>query len=301
MVAAKLHADEVDVDHALVQQLVSAQFPRWTALPLSEVKSAGTDNYLYRLGNDMAVKLPRYSKAALQAEKEHIWLPLFAAKLPLAIPDPLAQGEPGLDYPFRWSVNRWIDGENAIIAPPDNLQEAAKSLAGFIAALQAIDPAKGPLPGEHNFGRGVPLAERDERVRTSIQELGSLIDAQTVMLEWEKSLHAPVWDRPPVWIHGDIHAGNLIVKEGKVRAVIDFGGLCVGDPACEMILAWNMFDRNARATFREALNVDDATWARGRGWALSVSLIALPYYLHTNPVIVESSWRMIEKLLTEPD
>jgi aminoglycoside phosphotransferase (APT) family kinase protein len=177
--------------------------------------------------------------------------------------------------------------------------QAATDLARFIAALQRIDPAGGPLPGAHNFGRGVPLAHRDRRTREAIRALDGILDTAAVTAAWEAALQAPVWHGPPVWIHGDVSAGNLLAVQGRLSAVIDFGGLGVGDPACDLMIAWTLFSGESRETFRAALAVDDATWARGRGWALSWALIFIPYYVHTNPVGVSNAWRTIDEVLAD--
>lgn len=288
----KMHADEVDTDVPLVSRLVAAQFPEWAGLPVEPVLPWGTDNAVYRLGKDLAVRLPRIASAVGQVEKEHRWLPRLAPHLPLSLPVPLAMGRPAEGYPFEWSVYRWLDGEPATIDRIADPNEAAADLGRFITALQRIDPADGPVAG-----RGVPLATRDRSTREAIAALGGRIDARAVTAVWEAALDAPAWDGPPVWIHGDLTAGNLLVGNGRLRAVIDFGALGVGDPACDLIVAWNLFSGEARDAFRGALATDEPTWQRGRGWALSIALIALPYYLETNPVIVEASWRVIDEVL----
>jgi aminoglycoside phosphotransferase (APT) family kinase protein len=294
-----MHADEADINVSLVGRLLAAQFPQWADLPLEPVHSAGTDNAIYRLGDGMAVRLPRIPGATGQAEKEHQWLPRLAPVLPLAIPVPLAKGTPAEGYPWHWSVYRWLEGETATIGRIADPRQAATDLARFVAALQRIDPTGGPPPGAHNFFRGVPLAMRDDPTRDAIASLRSTLDAGAVTAAWEAALQAPVWQGSPVWIHGDLSAGNLLVKRGRVSGVIDFGGLGVGDPASDLIVAWSLFSAETRDVFRTELLVDDATWARGRGWALSVALIALPYYQSTNPVIVASARHMIGEVLAD--
>jgi aminoglycoside phosphotransferase (APT) family kinase protein len=294
-----MHADEVDTDTALVGRLIAAQFPRWADLPIEPVRSAGTDNAIYRLGNDMVVRLPRSQSRTGPLEKERRWLPRLAPLLPLAIPVPLATGMPAEDYPFEWSVNRWLEGETATSEHIADLGQAATDLAQFVAALQRVDLTDGPPPGEHNFFRGVPLAARDAATRTAIASLHSEIDVGAVTAEWEAALRVPGWQRPPVWIHGDLSSGNLLVEQGRLSAVIDFGCLGVGDPACDLMIAWTLLSAETRDVFRAALSVDDATWARGRGWALSWALIALPYYLDTNPAIVRDARRTIAEVLAD--
>jgi aminoglycoside phosphotransferase (APT) family kinase protein len=296
---ALMHADEVPIDETLVRRLLAAQFPAWADLPLARVPSAGTDNALFRLGEELFVRLPRIAWAVGQVAKEQHWLPRLARDLPLPVPTPLAAGLPGEGYPWPWSVYTWLPGEPVTPKALGHSHHAAADLAAFIAALHQIDPAGGPTPGEGNSGRGVPLADRDTRVRAAIAELGGLIDPAAVTAEWEAALAAPVWDRPGVWIHGDLAPSNLLATGGRISAVIDFGCLGVGDPACDLLVAWNFLTRETRQTFRRALSVDDATWQRGRGWALSVALIAYPYYLHTNPTLVASARRVLAALLAE--
>jgi aminoglycoside phosphotransferase (APT) family kinase protein len=290
----RMHAGEVDTDVSLVRRLLTAQFPQWASLPIEAVPSAGTDHALYRLGDDMAVRLPRIGWATGQAEKERLWLSRLAEQLPLAIPVPLAKGKPGENYPWDWSVYRWLKGESATIERIADPCQAATDLAHFVAALQRIDPAGGPAAG-----RGVQLAMRDASTREAIAALHGMIDVHAVTAVWEWALRAPVWHGPPVWVHGDLLPGNLLVEQGRLSAVIDFGGLGLGDPACDLMVAWGLFSGESRAAFREALSVDDATWARGRGHALSWALIFIPYYLDTNPVGVAAALHTIDEVLAD--
>lgn len=300
MTSAKLHADEPDVDAALVRRLVRAQFPHWADLPIEAFPSAGTDNAIYRLGQDMAVRLPRLERVVSQIEKEQRWLPVFAPHLPLAVSLPLAAGVPAEGFPWPWSVYRWLQGESAATGRLDDPDEAARALAAFLRALRALDTTGGPAPSSENFRRGVPLVERDAATRRAIGELEGRVDTDGATAAWEAALRAPGWDRPPVWIHGDLLPGNLLVHEGRLSAVIDWGGLGVGDPAVDLITAWSLFSAGSRETFRAALDVDDATWARGRGWALSIALIALPYYWDTNPGFAAVARRTLDEVLSDP-
>jgi aminoglycoside phosphotransferase (APT) family kinase protein len=299
MAEGKMHADEVDIDISLVSRLLAAQFPQWADLAIAPVHSAGTDNALYRLGSDMVVRLPRIESATGPVDKEHRWLPRLAPHLPLAIPVPLAKGIPGEGYPWHWSVYRWLEGETATSERIADSDQAARKLAQFITALQQIDPTDGPPPGAHNSFRGVPLSTRDAETRAAIAELSGMLDTDAVTPAWDAALQAPAWPGPPVWIHGDLAPLNLLVERGELSAVIDFGCLGVGDPACDLIVAWNLLSAQSRAVFRAALPLDDATWARGRGWALSVGLIALPYYQHTNPALADISRRTIAEVLAD--
>jgi Predicted aminoglycoside phosphotransferase len=280
MPAAKMHDDELETDASLVGRLLAAQFPHWADLPIEPVQSSGTDNAIYRLGDDMAVRLPRIHWATGQPELEHEWLPRLAPHLSLAIPVPLAQGAPGEGYPWQWSIHRWLGGETATlerIADPDSF---AEELAEFVTALQRIDAKDGPPAG-----RGVPLAMRDAPTRAAIEELHGMVDTDAMTAMWDAALRIPEWNGPDVWIHGDLAPGNLLVVDGRLSAVIDFGCLGVGDPACDAIVAWNLLTAETRNAYRAALRVDDDTWDRGRGWALSVALIQLPYYDSRSPVL----------------
>ncbi len=298
MTAIKMHVNEIETDESIVRQLLSEQFPHWAGLPIQPVNSAGTDNALYRLGSEMVIRLPRIDWAVGQVEKEHTWLPRLAPHLPLAIPVPLAMGSPGAGYPWHWSIYRWQAGENVTIDSIVDPIQAAVSLAQFIIALQQIDSRGGPSATEHNL-RGSPLALRDTATRQAIAALEGMIDVEIAAAIWEKALQAPEWDRQPVWFHGDLLPGNLLFTEGRLRAVIDFGGLGVGDPACDMMIAWGLFSGESRKAFRAALGVDEATWARGRGHALSQAVIFIPYYLKTNPLGVRNAQHMLREIFVD--
>jgi aminoglycoside phosphotransferase (APT) family kinase protein len=282
-----------------VRRLLAAQFPQWAELPLEPVASAGTDNWIYRLGDDMSVRLPRSRGAIAKVEREQRWLPVLAPQLPLAIPVPLAKGEPGQAYAHPWSVYRWLDGETATAGRLEDPGESAVQLARFVRALQAVDPAGGPPPGPENSGRGEPLAARDERTREAIAALADTIDAEAATAAWDEAVHATAWDGPPVWLHGDLLSSNLLAVDGRITAVIDWGCLGVGDPACDLQPAWSLFSGETRKAFRGAMAVDDATWARGRGWSLSVGLIALPYYRETNPVLAGIARYAIDEVVAD--
>jgi aminoglycoside phosphotransferase (APT) family kinase protein len=303
MHAARLRPGEVPIDTDLVRRLVAGQFPQWADLPVAPVKLSGWDNATYRLGEDMSVRLPRLPRWVGQVEREQRWLPWLAPRLPLPIPVPLAQGEPAGGYPCPWSVYRWLDGENAV---PENLGDpvqAALDLAGFIGALQKIDPAGGPAPEWSNGFRGAAVDdERDSpivatRIRAMIEALDGLVDTDGVTAVWEAALAAPPWDGPPVWIHGDAAPTNLLARDGRLSAVIDFGTLAVGDPATDLIAAWAVLPAGARDVYRETLSVDDATWARGRGWALP-SVLPSPEEL-ADPELADAARRRIDELVAD--
>ena len=293
----KMHADEVDTNASLVGRLVEAQFPQWAGLPIEPVLSSGTDNATFRLGDEMAARLPRTQGATSRLEKEYAWLPRFAGLLPLAIPVPLARGLPAEGYPFDWCIYPWLEGEIASINRIVDPAQAATDLAQFVAALQRVDSTDGPPPGQHNAFRGVPLAARDAAVRATIPALPDDIDRAAVTVAWEAALDAAEWSYAPVWIHGDLDARNLLLRNGRLCAVIDFGCLGVGDPACDMMVAWKMLSADERSLFRNTLSVDEETWARARGWALSQAVIALSYYtLETNRVLVQEARRWMSEV-----
>lgn len=299
MQTLRMHVDEVAIDDDLVGRLVAAQFPAWAGLPLERVDSAGTVNAIFRLGGDMAVRLPRVAADVARLERDHRLLRLFAPLLPVQVPIPLAIGEPGDCYPFPWSVRRWIDGRNAALAPFTDQHEAARTLAGFIAALHRIDTGGEPASGPPPSTRGVSLTSRDAATRAWIATPPSPFDTGEVTAAWEADLAAPARSGMPVWIHGDIQPLNLLVDRGRISAVIDFEAIGVGDPATDVMAAWSLFSREARATFRAALGVDDATWARARGWALSVWVAVLPYYAVSNPPFSEIARRAIDEILAD--
>ncbi len=295
MPLSRLHDGEVTADAALARRLVAAQFPHWADLPVAAVALSGTDHAIYRLGRTMSVRLPRRPEAAQQVEKEQRFLPMLAPRLPLAIPAPLAMGAPGEGYPWPWSVYRWLEGETPVRCAQDGA--LARDLAGFVAALRRIDARDGPRPGLHNFGRGVPLAARDRATRAAIAALSDVFDAAALTAIWVSGLNAPVWGAAPVWIHGDLSAGNLLVAGGRLCAVLDFGGLAVGDPACDLMAAWSLFAGEARDAFRATLAPDAASWARGRGWALSSAAIGLAYYRAVDAAIAADMRKTVEAVL----
>ncbi|TDJ23406.1 MAG: aminoglycoside phosphotransferase family protein [Gammaproteobacteria bacterium] len=287
---------KLEIDVSLVRRLL-VQFPQWADLPVKRVEFDGWDNTTFRLGEDLSVRLPSAQAYAGQVEKEHRWLPRLAAHLPLSIPVPLAMGVPANGYPWHWSVYRWLEGENATIKSIADLQQFATALAQFLAALQRIDPADGPPPGQHNFFRGGPLTTYDSETRDAIATLRGRIDADAVTAVWEAALRA-TWHGPPVWLHGDVSAGNLLVENGRLNAVIDFGCTAVGDPACDLTIAWTLLSGESRDAFRAALPLDRATWARGRGWALWKGLITLVKHT-TNPTKARNARGVIDEVLVD--
>lgn len=274
--------DKAAMTPSLVSRLVAAQFPQWADLRVTPVESDGNDNTTFRLGDAMSVRLPSADRYTPQVDKEHRWLPILAAHLPFPIPEPLAKGAPAYGYPRQWSIYRWLEGEPATLKRIADLGRFATELAEFLAALHRIDPAGGPPPGKHNFFRGGPLGTYDAETRDAIAVLANEIDAHAATEVWEAALAAK-WDGSPVWFHGDVNATNLLVDNGRLRAVIDFGCLGVGDPACDVTIAWTFLFGEAREAFRTRLPLDEATWARGRGWALWKALITLVHARKAKP------------------
>lgn len=273
-----LHSDEIAVDEGLLRQLLEAQFPAIARLSVSAVKSDGADNWLFRLGSELLVRLPRRPSAALQFSKCHEWLPRLAPHLPLRVPVPIAAGSPCDVFPWPWSVSSWIEGLPAEHTSLSGSHEAAECLGMFIRSLQDEDAKSGPPPGQHNSFRGEPLVARDEFVRQNlalIADPGMRDLAHTV---WREALDAEPHTQELKWLHGDLLTSNLLVDRETLVAVIDFGLLAVGDPACDLMAGWTLFNADARKTLRAAVGADDAAWSRGRGWALAFAAVAYPYY-----------------------
>jgi aminoglycoside phosphotransferase (APT) family kinase protein len=262
------------IDEALARRLIDRQFPQWSHLPIERVALDGWDNRSFRLGSELTVRLPSGDWYAEQVAKEQRWLPVLAPALPLPIPSPVAEGRPGAGFPYPWSVYRWLEGEPAAVARIDDLEAFAAALAAFLNALRRADASDGPAPGRHNFFRGGPLATYEEEALQAIDALGREIPGDDVRQVWDEAM-ATVWDRAPVWVHGDVAAGNLLVRDGRLSAVIDFGSSGVGDPACDAVIAWTFFAGGSRDRFRAELDMDAAAWSRGRGWALWKALITL--------------------------
>ncbi len=290
----------MDINAALVSRLVASQFPHWAHLPIEPVAYSGWDNRTFRLGEEMSVRLPSAEGYVPQVAKEQRWLPHLAPHLPLPIPAPLAQGVPSgvpsAEYPWPWSVYRWLAGEHSTSERIADLSQFATALAEFLVALQRIDPAGGPAAGAHSFYRGGSLTIYDAETRQALTALAGKLDTCAAAAVWEAALAAE-WQGPPVWVHGDIAAGNLLVRDGRLCAVIDFGSSAVGDPACDMAIAWTFFSGAGREAFRSTLGVDDATWARGRGWALWKALILLAAHANTTPLEASKAQRTIDELL----
>jgi aminoglycoside phosphotransferase (APT) family kinase protein len=286
------------LDQHLARRLVDSQFPQWASLPIRPVDLDGWDNRTFRLGDELTVRLPSGDWYALQVEKEQRWLPVLAPLLPLPIPSPVAQGAPGQGYPFSWSVYRWIEGQPSTREAIQDLTSFALAVADFLVALQQIDASDGPGPGPHNFFRGGPLATYAGETVEAVRALGEDVDGAAALACWDAASSA-TWTGNPVWLHGDIATGNLLLRDGALGAVIDFGTSGVGDPACDVVIAWTLFSGESRTAFRERLAVDDDTWSRARGWALWKALITLVGQRTEDPAAAAVSRYVIGEVLSD--
>lgn len=289
----KMHENEFEVDEDLVRALLKSQCPHWANLSLKAVLSSGTDNALFRLGTDYVVRLPRIDWAAESIDKEYEWVPKISQFLKIPISKPLFKGNPNKHYPWPWIVAKWNEGGNPKFEQKNEYELLAKDMAYFLNELHEIKLANGP-----SSRRGTPLKKLDVDTRKAIDELAGEIDIQSVTALWDQLSSAPSWNKNLVWIHGDFLPGNILVQNNRLSAVIDFSDVGIGDPACDLIIAWSLFGSHSRKIFRESLkNIDEDMWARGRGWALSIALIMLPYYKNSNPVLTSLARRMIENVL----
>lgn len=290
-----MHPDEIDVSQDLVARLVAGQFPQWAELPLRPVPTAGTVNALYRLGDDLVVRLPRVAWGADPDLTERDWLRRLAPHLPIAIPTPVATGQPTDEYPWPWLVLDWLAGTNPVPGRLVDPAGLAAGLAEFVNAIRAVDIPDGP-----KAYRGGPLTGQDPHVRKALAELAGTIDTDAAGAVWEAALATPAWTGPATWVHADLMPGNLLTTvDGRLGGVIDFATVGVGDPACDLIVAWNLLPAGVRDDFRSAVDVDDATWARARGRALAISVIALPYYRDTNPRFAAEARYTINEIVAD--
>ncbi|MFD1674060.1 aminoglycoside phosphotransferase family protein [Alicyclobacillus fodiniaquatilis] len=290
LMGEKMHVDELEMDEVLVRRLLVDQFPHWAELPIRRIEPGGTVNAVFRLGDDFSVRLARRAGPSTPNGREFTWLPKLAPLLPLELPVPVAQGRPNRDYPWYWEVHTWVEGETVPIEAIDEIQ-AARDLAVFIAALQRVNSSGGPP------GRGIPLADRDEEFRYWLARFDG---DPAVSAVWERALAAPPWNGPPVWHHGDLDVRNWLVRDGRISGVIDWGEMGIGDPACDVMVAWKLHSSAARDAFREALPTDDATWARARGWVVSQAVAVLAYYTaENNPILYQEAQSWLNLALSE--
>jgi aminoglycoside phosphotransferase (APT) family kinase protein len=297
VVVPRMHDDEVGVDAAVVERLVQRDRPDLAQLPLTRLDTWGTDHVLFRLGDRLTVRLPKIAWAAEQGEQERRWLPVLAPGLRVEVPIPIHAGEPGYGYPYRWYIAPWIDGQ-PVDRDAANLDELARDVGEFVVSLQSADITGAPVAASGD--RGGPLEGADAATTASAQRLDDDVDVDALLGVWRAGVEAAPWAGPPRWFHGDLIDGNLLVRSHRLAGVIDWGGLRVGDPAVDLMIAWSLLDEPARVIYRQTLGfVDDAMWRRGRAWAVSAAVMALPYYRETNPDIVARSWRCVNAVLAD--
>ncbi|MGH0002077.1 aminoglycoside phosphotransferase family protein [Pseudovibrio ascidiaceicola] len=283
----------------MVRKMLDEQFPEWKGLPLRRVDNEGWDNKTFRLGDELKVRLPNAAGYVPQVEKEFKWLPKLANQLPVAIPEPVALGKPTADYPYPWSVYRWIEGETASAHSVRDMNEFARDLAAFLHALWAADTTGAPEAGDHNCHRGGDLSVYDEETRFCLSGVTDLIDADAARMIWERALQTK-WTKPAVWVQGDLSTGNILIQNGQLSAVIDFGLCTVGDPACDLVIAWKFFSGVNREIFKTTVNIDQGTWNRAMGWALWKAIRTL-YYARKDNIADEQreATAVIEAILSD--
>lgn len=291
----KMHEHELLIDETIVKRLIHCQCPQWKHLPIQRIISSGTDNALFRLGSDYIMRLPRLDGGTPNINKECEWLPKLAPMLNTPISVPVYKGQPDDNYPYFWTVARWHDGAVPDFESNDEYEPLAKDIAHFINELHAIQVPEGP-----SSRRGVHLntPALDAETRQAISQLHGEINVEKVTALWNELSQLPYWDKEQVWIHGDLLPGNILILQGRLSAVIDFSDVGLGDPASDLIPAWCLFNTRSRVIFKQHLkSVDENTWQRGRGRALSIALIILPYYKNTNPILANIARTMIDQIL----
>lgn len=289
-----MHEDEIEISPTLVRKLLQAQFAQWADLPLESITPAGTDNAMFKLGDDLAVRLPRTERAAHNIESECRWLPQLAPHLPLPIPVPLRQGKPQPEYDLPWAIYRLLPGKNVSVSRINNLHQAATDIGHFVYAMRQINAVGGPATR-----RGRPLHNRDTETRSAIAQLEGIIDTNHAIQLWEEALAAPQWTGPAMWMHGDLHPGNLLVENDHISAVIDFGTCGIGDPAVDLMVAWTLLDSESRKVFCAIVQPDNDSWIRGRGWAFTMGVVAYPYYKKSNPTFAAIAKRTMDEALSD--
>lgn len=298
-------SNTLDFSLPLIKKLISEQFPHWAHLHITSIPLSGIDNRTFRLGESMSIRLPSAGEYTLQVEKEQKFLPFLAPHLSFPIPEPLAIGQPSKLYPYHWSINRWLPGESAESlllknenSPNLNLHLIASQLAQFLNELHKINPITGPRPGPHNYYRGASPEVYDTETRAALFQLSNLIDVRRATALWEKALSSK-WTQNPVWIHGDFSAGNILIQNNRLSAIIDFGCMGIGDPACDLVITWTLLTKETREIFASNLSLDFDTWARARGWALWKSLITIAALKDKTSSEARKNLQIIAELINE--
>lgn len=293
-------SDKFEITLPLVKELIAEQFPQWNNLSIKPIELSGWDNKTFRLGEEMSIRLPSAQRYVAQVQKEQKYLPILASQLSISIPEPIAMGHPSKNYPCNWSIYKWIKGNSANVLSFDDLhlKLIAADLAQFLNELHEIDPTGGPVAGAHNYYRGGSLFVYDAETRSAIVQLKNFIDVDAVTSVWEKAISSK-WMKNPVWVHGDLSAGNILVKDNRLVAVIDFGCVCIGDPACDLVIAWTFLTNESRKIFKSHLSLDSDTWARARGWALWKALITIVPLKDKTSLEAIKQFQIIDEILNE--
>ena len=306
-----LHDDELLIDLSLVRALVDRALPECASLPLNRLRASGSSNALFRLGDELLVRLPRQPGGSATIEKEARWLPQIGPLLPVSVPEVVAVGEPDLGYPERWSVVRWLEGDIPTVADPASnagptRAALARDLAAVVTVLREIQvPHSALADPQLRWYRGAPLVSMDDTTRGYLAAcrdiLGVDLDLDAALRVWEEAMALPETGpgSEPRWYHGDLMAENLLVRGGRLAAVLDSGGLAVGDPTVDLIVAWEVLDPASRDAFRRAVGVDETSWPRGRAWALSLALGTFPYYWNTMPDRCASRLAVVRSVLAD--
>ncbi len=284
------------IDIALVKNLIASQIPQWKELHINPVENGGWDNRTFHLGNSMLVRMPSAEKYADKIQKEFHWLPILAPLLPKEVPIPLVMGKSNEAYPWSWGVYKWLEGKTVASSENIDLNILAQDLGLFLKALYTINPIGGPAAGEHNFYRGGSLVVYDDEVQQSLKTLKGKIDIKKARNIWESAILTQ-WQKPSVWVHGDIAVGNLLVQNDRLSAVIDFSGLAIGDPACDLAIAWTLFSNSSRQIFKETLFLDQETWNRGKAWAFWKALIIAAEVIDGPVIEKKQCWQTIDAIM----
>jgi aminoglycoside phosphotransferase (APT) family kinase protein len=284
----------------LARKLIAHQFPKYSILQITDVEKQGHDNRTYRLGRHMLIRIPTAEKYALSVLKERELLPQLAKYLSINIPTPIKMGKPSADYPYPFSIYKWLPGKsiNLLKLTNHDQEQLAFDLAKFLKELQAINDIEGPEPGQHNWWRGDHVSVYDKETREQIAELAEIIDASKALALWDQAC-ATKWNKQPVWIHGDFADGNILIKNNKLSAVIDFSGTAVGDPACDLVIAWAYLSGKAREIFVNEINMDSDTVLRARAWALWKATFELCKIADKNSMEARSQKQIIDEVTNE--